>query len=47
MLLLLYVLLAGLVMLMLYVLAHVGLFGIYKLTGGKLSFRRWWKKMEI
>ena len=38
---------AGLVLLSLYVLAHVGLFVVYRLTGGRLSFRRWWKKMDI
>lgn len=38
---------AVLALLSLYVLAHVFSFAVYRLTGGRLSFRRWWKKMEI
>ena len=32
---------------MVYLLFGLMLYAVYRLTGGKLRFFRWWKKMEF
>lgn len=32
---------------MVYLLFDLVLYAVYRMTGGKLGFFRWWKKMEF